>query len=74
MSQVHDLDDVWVDFGSAAALLGVSRTDLAWAMVNEVTFSTRVPAHEGQPMLCVGCLHRWAGSAPELRAPEPEPT
>jgi hypothetical protein len=71
MGQQDDLGRRWVDFRSAVALIGVNPTELAWAMVHDVTFSTRVPGHEGQPMLCVESLYRWAGLASEPLAPEP---
>ena len=70
MCQQNDLGRRWVEFSSAAALVGVSPTDLAWAMVSTVTFSTSVPGHEGQPMLSVESLYRWAGLASEPLEPD----
>jgi hypothetical protein len=58
MCQQDDVGGRWVDFPSAVALTASTPTELAWAMVHEVTFSTRVPGHEGQPMLCVESLCR----------------
>ena len=64
----------WVDYRSAAALTGMSRTDLAWAIADGlVAFTTDRPGHEGVPMLRLHDVQAVA-AAPDRARDLREPT